>query len=339
MKYFFVCFILLATAGTVQAQEQTAALLQETAKTLIQKGDFDNAVIVLDRAQKQEPENIDILRDLCFANYLKRDFAKAIEVGKELVEKPNADAQSFQVLGLAYKAIASYKECGKMYREALKKFPKSGVLYNENGELYALDNDLKEAIVQWEKGIELDPGYSSNYYNAAMYYVRTGNWIRAALYGETFMNLESYTTRAEDMKAELFTAYKKLLNPAEIQKLQDAKTSSAFEKNVLTLFAKAAVNAKADAGVDELIGIRTRFIIEWTKEKSKTYPFRLFDQQQYLLSQGLFSAYNYWLFSTSMSAETYQVWEKNNKKEAEGFKTFQQSRVFKIPAGEYYFAL
>lgn len=339
MKYFFVFILLLATAGTVHAQEQTAALLQETAKTLVQKGDFDNAVIVLERAQKQEPENVDILLDLCFANYLKRDFAKAIEVGKELVEKPNADAQSFQVLGLAYKAIASYKECGKMYREGLRKFPKSGVLYNEYGELYALDNDLKEAIAQWEKGIELDPGYSSNYYNAAMYYTRTGNWIRAVLYGETFMNLESYTTRAEDIKAELFAAYKKLLDPAEIAKQQEAKTCSVFEKNVLALFAKAAANTKADAaGVDELIGVRTRFIIEWTKEKNKTYPFRLFDQQQYLLSQGLFSAYNYWLFSTSMPADVYKAWEKNNRKEADGFKTFQQSRVFKIPTGEYYFA-
>jgi Flp pilus assembly protein TadD len=61
--------------------------LQETARALVQKGDYDNAVIVLERAKQQEPNNVEILKDLCFANYLKRDFSKAIEVGKELVEK------------------------------------------------------------------------------------------------------------------------------------------------------------------------------------------------------------------------------------------------------------
>lgn len=47
---------------------------------------------------------------------------------------------------------------------------------------------VEEAITQWEKGIESDPGYSSNYYNATMFHARKGNWLRAALYGELFLN-------------------------------------------------------------------------------------------------------------------------------------------------------
>ncbi|MDB5211320.1 MAG: hypothetical protein JWQ30_2147 [Sediminibacterium sp.] len=338
MKYFFTFLVLVASLYTANAQEQTSKLLQETARTLVQKGDFDNAVTILERAKVQEPNNIEILKDLSFASYLKRDFAKAIEVGKEMVEKPNADEQAFQMLGLSYKATAAYKECAKLYRTALRKFPNSGVLYNESAELFAMDGEIEEAITQWEKGIEVDPSYSSNYYNAAMYYARKNYWLRAALYGEIFLNLESYTKRTEEIKAQLFTAYNNLLAPGGLQPLKDAKATSVFEKNVLEVLAKVAGNTKAGNSIDALVSIRTKFIVEWMQAKQKTYPFQLFNQQQYLLSQGLFEAYNYWLFSPEAGAATYQAWQKDHSKETEGYKTFQQSRVFKLPAGEYYFS-
>lgn len=338
MRYLFIFILSLGSFCSLQAQEQTAKLLQETAKTLIQKGDFDNAILVLERAKQQEPDNIDILRDLCFASYLKRDFSKAIETGKELVEKPNADQQSFQLLGLAYKAIAEYKECGKMYRAGLRKFPNSGVILNEYAELFALENDLEEAINYWEKGIEADPGYSSNYYNATMYYLRKGNWIRAVLYGEVFVNLESYSARTAEIKTGLYDAYKNLFTPASILLLQNAKTTSAFEKEILGMLGKAGAGSKEAISIDRLISIRTRFLLEWLQGKQKIYPFRLFDQQQYLLNQGLFEAYHYWLFGASAGADASQAWQKTHTKEAEAYTKFQQSRVFKIPAGEYYFA-
>ena len=337
MKY--IILFLLATIGVcdIHAQEQTAKLLQETARTLVQKGDYDNAVVILERAKQQEPDNIEILQDLCFANYLKRDFAKAIEVGKEMVAKPNAEPQSFQTLGLAYKAIASYNDCGKLYRTALRKFPNSGVIYNEYAELFALQNEMEEAITLWEKGIELDPSYSSNYYNATMYYAKKSNWIRAALYGELFLNLESYSTRTEEIKEKLFDAYKVLISSAAVQQLTEVKINSAFEKTILEILAKLNADNKQPAGIDRVISIRTRLVIEWFQGKQKNYPFRLFDHQQYLLNQGLFEAYNYWLFSPAIGVDAVQVWQKAHTKETDSYKVFQQSRVFKIPVGEYYF--
>lgn len=338
MKYLFTILVFVGSFSIIKAQEQTAKLLQETARTLVQKGDFDNAVVILERAKQQEPNNIEILKDLCFASYLKRDFGKSIEVGKELVEKPNADEQAFQMLGLSYKATANSKEAAKLYRTALRKFPNSGVIYNEYAELLASDNELEEAITQWEKGIEVDPVYSSNYYNATMYYARKNNWIRAALYGEIFLNLESYSKRTEEIKTQLLTVYNNLLAPATLQQLKDAKTTSVFEKNILEVLAKNAGGTKGNSNIDDLVSVRTKFIVEWVSSKQKTYPFQLFSHQQYLLSQGLFEAYNYWLFGTEANADKYQVWQKAHVKETEGFKAFQQGRVFKLPLGEYYFA-
>ena len=336
MKYLLFFCLLASGSPAVLAQQQTAAQLQETAKTLLQQGNFENAVLLLTRARKQDPDNIEILKDLSFAHYLKRDFANAIEIGKEMTDKPGADQQSFQILGLSYKGIAAYKECHRLYITALKKFPNSGVIYNDFGELLALEKNLEETIVQWEKGIELDPNYSSNYYNATMYYMRSKNWVRALLYGELFLNVESYSKRTEEVKTQLFEAYNNLLSPVAIDRLIHSKTVSVFEKTILELFAKMVNDQKNPVSVENIISMRTRFVLEWLEGKQKLYPFRLFEHQQYLLNEGLFEAYNYWLFSTSLHGDAYQVWQNTHPKEFNGFKTFQQNRVFKIPDGQYY---
>ncbi|MEO7529945.1 MAG: hypothetical protein ABIS69_00995 [Sediminibacterium sp.] len=338
MKYFFIFLFAFVVFCDANAQEQTAKLLQETARTLVQKGDYDNAIDILKRARLQEPDNIEILKDLSFASYLKRDFGKAIEVGKDMVEKPTADEQAFQMLGLSYKAIASYKECAKVYKTALRKFPNSGMLYYESAELLAIENDLEAANAFWEKGIEVDPQYSGNYYNAGIYYARKNNWLRSILYSEIFLNLESYTKRTEEIKSQLFTAYNNLLAPGALQQAKEAKTATAFEKDVLDVMSKVASNTKSNNTINELSGLRIKFLQEWASAKQKTYPFQLFSQQQYLHAQGLLEAYDYWLFSTNGTAAAYEAWQKNHAKETEGYKAFQQSRVFKLPAGQYYFS-
>ena len=100
----------------------------------------------------------------------------------------------------------------------------------------------------------------------------------------------------------------------------------------------AAKGTNEEISLTDIIGIRTRFMLDWVQDKQKRYPFRLFDNQQYLLSQGLLEAYNYWLLHTGdNNPEAYTIWLNNHPKENEAFKNFQQNRVFKIPVGQYYF--
>ena len=95
------------------------------------QSEFDQALILFDSALHFSPNNIDILKDILYTNYLKRDYANAIETGKKVTARQDADVQCFQMMGLCYKAIANYKECDKLYKAGLKKFPRSGMLYGE----------------------------------------------------------------------------------------------------------------------------------------------------------------------------------------------------------------
>jgi Tfp pilus assembly protein PilF len=335
MKKVFPLFILSFLSLVAFAQTEDAKTLHETAKSFMRSGDFDNAVIVLTRALGQDKKNLDLQKDLVMSYYLKRDYAKALEGVKTLIERDDADVVVYQLAGNVYKALEEARECEKVYKKGLKKFPKSGPLYSEYGELLWSTKDYS-AINQWEKGIQLDPSYSGNYYNAALYYFYTKDKVWSLVYGEIFVNMESLSQRGIAMKQQLLRAYKeKLFAEADLMK-GEAKNKSEFAKAFLETMSKQSSVANKGITVETLTMIRTRFILDWYATHAAKFPLRLFDYQQQLIKEGLFDAYNQWLFGASDNLAAYDSWTKTHAEQYEAFTAFQRNRIFKMPAGQYY---
>ena len=331
----FLFFALLTIMHPAFAQTQDAETLHETARSLMRQGDFENAILVLNKALVLKPDDLGMLKDQAFIQYLQRDFANAIATGKKITVRPDADVQSFQILGLAYKAIANSKESDKMYKTALKKFPNSGVLYSEYGDLLAQNNTPDLAIKQWEKGIETDPNHSSNYYFASKYYAQKGNIIWGLLYGEIFVNIESLSAHTTEIKTLLFSGYQKLFsNPAILNNAK--QNGSAFEKAVAANFAKLTSLTYDGVTPEILTAFRTRFILSWFSGNERQFSFRLFEHQRLLLQEGYFDAYNQWLVGASADTQQFQAWTQNHADDVKAFQQFQRSVIFKIPAAQYY---
>jgi len=329
MKRFLLAFALLAF-GFSNAQDTPL----ETARTFMRSGDFENAILVLNRAVQGDAKNLDLQKELALAYYYKRDFAKALEQVKNLLDHDDADIASYQIAGNVYKALEEVKEADKMYKKAIRKFPKSGALHSEYGELLWAKKDYS-AIELWEKGIQVDPNYAGNYYNAALFYFYTKDKVWSLLYGEIFVNMEYLTERATAMKKILYDAYKeKLFADADIMK--DQKTKSAFAKAVLQTFGKQASLANRGINTEVLTMVRTRFILDWYASHGGKYPFRLFEYHQQLIRDGLFDAYNQWLFGTVENLPAFDQWTKTNAEQFNKFTYFQKNRVFKMPANHYY---
>jgi tetratricopeptide (TPR) repeat protein len=335
MKQLFIAAILCLTAGVISAQEQDWKAMQEKAKSFTRQGDYPNAILVLNRALEKESDNLELKKDLAFTYYLNRDYVRALEVAKLFPERQDADIPSFQILGMVYKAIEEPKDAEKMYRAGLKKFPHSGVLYNEYGEMLWSKDSYSDAIKQWEKGIEVDPNHSGNYYNAAKYYFFTKDKVWALIYGEIFVNLESYSKRTPEIKTVLLDSYKKLFTDSDLSKGQDAKNefANAYLDIMKTQSAYVAANGVTP---ETLSAVRTKFIISWFEKYAKGKPFRLFEYQQQLLKSGMFEAYNQWVFGTAGNLPAYENWTKTHAEEYNQFNTFQHNRVFKLPGGQYY---
>ncbi|WP_315819654.1 hypothetical protein [Paraflavitalea speifideaquila] len=185
------------------------------------------------------------------------------------------------------------------------------------------------------KGIELDPTHSGNYYNAAKYYYFTKDKIWALVYGEIFVNLESYSKRTPEIKTVLLDSYKKLFTDSDLAKNQDVKNE--FVKAWLDIMqTQSGYMATNGVTPETLSAIRTKFVVSWFEKYAKRLPFRLYEYQQQLLKSGMFEAYNQWIFGTTANLTAYENWTKTHTEEYNQFNTFQHNRVFKLPAGQYY---
>ena len=309
--------------------------LQALARSQMQAGDFETACKTLDSGLKSQPNNLALLKDQLFANILKRDFVTSLQLGKKLTERPDADVQCYQLLGSTYKELAEYKEGDKMYREAVKKFPTSGVLFSEYGDLLSQNNDASGAISAWEKGIQADVNNNGNYYYACKYYVNKDNLLKGLLYGEVFVNIESYTPRTEEIKKVLLQGYKKLLTGNALKK--NVSVGKGVTGTVAGILLKNITDKIDSVSVEYLTALRWRFILDWvTTGNTKQFPYRLFDLHKQLVDYKIFDAYNQWLFGNADDTDKYQEWQTNHVDQLAQWMQMLHSIVFKIPAGQYY---
>jgi tetratricopeptide (TPR) repeat protein len=323
-------FLLLALFAATAAVAQTA---HETAYSFMRSGDHDNAILVLNKAIQAEPENEQLLQDMTLAYYYKKDFAQARAYARKLTDMDNIDVTSYQIAGTVYRALEETKEAEKLYKKALKKFPQSGVLYSEYGEMLWSKND-NNAVKMWEKGIELAPAYPGNYYHAATYYHYTKDKVWSLLYGEIFVNMEYLTERATEVKKQLLNAYKEKLF---LDKGDEGnKKSSPFAKAVNETFQKQESLTGKGLTVETLTMIRTKFLLDWFAKYGEKHPFFLFDYQRQLVREGMFEAYNQWLFGPVENLASFDQWTKTHADTYKKFSNFQRNRVFKMPSGQYY---
>ena len=334
MKLIKAIFLLIIFFLSLQnGFAQTAVELQATARSFMQQNDYANAIVVLNRATQMEPQNIEITKDLSLSYYMQRDNNKALEIIKPVIDKDEADDQCYQIAGNIYLQLGLTAECDKLYRKGIQKFPESGALYNDLGVLLWEQKDYT-AIKQWEKGIETDPNYSKNYYNASRYYNFTKDKIWSILYGEIFVNLDPLNTHTTEIKSILLENYKALFADVDITK--ENKDKNKFATAFIETMNKQSSLAATGINAETLTMIRTRFILDWYKDYASKFPFKLFDLQKQLLQEGMFDAYNQWIFGSVQNLPAYQNWTITHSTDYNEFTRFQKGRIFKLVPGEYY---
>jgi Tfp pilus assembly protein PilF len=325
-----VCFGLLS-AG---AFGQTATEIQETARGFQRQGDYANAVAVLKKGTAQYPDNLDLKKDLALNHYFSRQYKQALDILDPIIKTSDADEQVYQIAGLVHRSNLDFKAAETNYKAALKKFPKSGILYAEYGEMLdQKDPGYSNGLKWYEAGIEAQPDFPGNYYHAAKAYTFSEP-LRATLYGEIFVNMESFSSRTIETKNLLLNIYNKLWANGMVG--YDAKNK--FEASVAEVLRNLSPIASTGISPEKLTAIRTRFNLAWYQGAGKDFPYKLFDLHQQMLRDGLFDAYNQWLFGSAANLTTYQAWTKTHAEEHTAFTQFQRNRLFKMPQGQHYMA-
>src|SRR5215203_5493160 len=113
MKFFLSILFCCFTLFSLHAQEQNQ---QETARSFMKQGDFDNAILVLNRALQSDQNNLELQKDLILSYYYKRDYARALEGVKVALDRDDADVTVYQLAGNVYKALEQPKDAEKLYK-------------------------------------------------------------------------------------------------------------------------------------------------------------------------------------------------------------------------------
>ena len=319
MKPLFYLLIFLATAGGIP--RASAQSIADAAKAkaiegvgLVDEGKLSEGIASLNEAIRMEPENYHWAYELGYAFYVQKDYKKAVAQYRKIVDTyPDADAQCYQMLGNAYDVGGDSAAALRSYREGLKKFPASGMLLMEIGNMRFAREDYNAALGYYEKGIAAEPSFASNYYRAAMLYLSSSEKVWGMIYGETFMNMERNTERTATMSKRLYDTYLK-----SIRIISDTSMSVDFTKNMVMsiddvkgkdgkvklpfagmvyepLILLSVISVKT-LDINSLSDMRSNFVkAYYDQHRDQEYPNLLFAYQKQLQSAGHLEAYNHWI--------------------------------------------
>ena len=228
MKSLIILISILSFSvfGQKEAKEQEAFELSQKAIELMDFGKVDQSITLLEKCITLDPTNFNYPYELGYAYKLQRDYQNAILTYKKAVKYKDATDQCYQMLGNVYEASGDLEGALKSYKKGLKKFPKSGKLYYEIGNIQV---DKSEALKYYEKGINADPSYPTNYYVLAKYFLtQTKVEMWGMIYGELFMNIERGSARTEEIGKLIYDKYK-----SEIKVLAPNSISVSFYNGVI----------------------------------------------------------------------------------------------------------
>jgi tetratricopeptide (TPR) repeat protein len=332
--------LLLLTSGQIafaQTNEQKAEAKGMEAIKLMDNGKIEESIKLLKEAQKLDPERFDYPYEIAYALYLKEDYAGAIKILEDNKNHKDVTERLFQLLGNSYDILGKTEKAFEAYNDGLKLFPNSGIIYLEIGNVYWGQEKYGEALPYYEKGIEVDPTFPSNYYRATLIYCSTTEEIWGLIYGEIFMNLERNSKRTVEISKLLYDTYKdgivfKGKNEMSVSFCQNMSidinsmldTSSfkmPFCMMVEPLFLMSLITEK-EVDINSLDRIRTSFVNNYFANKyDAIYPNVLYSYQRKVIEAGHIEAYNHWILMQGDEAG-FKKWEKANKDKWDSFVTW-----------------
>lgn len=341
-----IVFALSNFSSAAQDNVSGAKTKANEAIKLMDQGRFEDAITLLNQAQELDPTEIAYPYEKAYAYYATEKYDKAIEVLEKLIILDNAPDMAFQLLGDAYDMTGKSAKALEIYDLGLVKYPASGLLYLEKGNLCMSAKQYDQALGHYEKGIEVDPKFPSNYYRAAILYSGSSERVWAVIYGEIFLNLEKNTKRTEEISKLLFDTYKEAITfpndssvsisfskggNISVEELKDtAKYKMPFGIGAYEPCMFFSVEFRSTINLSTLNQIRTGFLNEYFKKGfNVSYPNVLFEYQKRVESAGHLEAYNYWLLLKG-DKDGFTKWVTANKDKWNSFKDWFSKNPLKL---------
>lgn len=347
-KYIGLIILYVALALPATAQQQVnwptpeVEQLYKQARGFHSSGNLKQAIVLYQQAIQIAPEVMLLHRELGQAYYMAGAYDEAMATLEPIIKSGEADDMSYQVTAACLVAKGDPKKAKSTLQKGIDNHKHSGILYHDLGMRYLEEREPVYALQTWLDGIENAPGYHLNYYEAARTYMGSNKLVWAILYGEMFVNMEQHTPRANETRTMLLDAYRKLytnMASGELPKYGKSRNNSgpvSFEEAVYTTFIRLSPVVSDGISTENLIMLRTRFLMDWRQQYGASYPFSLFARQEQMLREGYFDAYNQWLFGRAESQQLFDAWNTFHTQAMPNLQTWLQQHAYQPVAGDFY---
>jgi tetratricopeptide (TPR) repeat protein len=346
-------FVIINTASIIaQTDKDKAYDLGMKAITEMENGNISESIKLLEKCKKLDPTNMNYPYEIAFANYLDKDYKSAIKILKKLTKHEDANDRVWQMLGNSYDLNKEPEKAIKSYDEGIENFPNSGKLYLERANMEAYKENFQGAIDFYEKGIQVEPMFPSNYFNAATIFLNSKNKVWGMIYGEIFMNLERNSKRTATMSSILYESYKN-----NITYISDTSMTVNFCEEIMmnvnemsdpskfkmpfsmvyepTLLMSIAFTDSID--INSLDEIRSDFIENYfSLGHDKNYPNLLFDYQKQVQANGHMESYNHWILMKG-DEEAFGNWLELNDDKWKKFVEWFSKNSIKIDQSNLFY--
>lgn len=127
----------------------------KSGRDLIEKGDYDNAILEIEHAIKAEPDSTRPIRELGYVYYRMGDLEKAETYFLEAAEKNKLDVFAFHYLGELYLKQNDIEKAAKFINKAVDISPRHVDRSVNLGKILVKNNDLQKASNVFSKAISL----------------------------------------------------------------------------------------------------------------------------------------------------------------------------------------
>ncbi|MBW2276046.1 MAG: tetratricopeptide repeat protein [Deltaproteobacteria bacterium] len=311
----------------------------EIAMRELNAGNLDQAIGIFTGLRKRYPHHHLIVHELGLAYRIQGKPQKAVELLRPY--EKYLDDQMAAALGSALDEAGDPAGAIETLKRALERFPDSGLLYSEIGTVISLAGQHELALEYWEKGIEAEPAWPSNYLRAAEIYSHSNARGLALIYGEVFRNLEPGSKRSNELAVLMVQTMRdavemeqrsgdqakgtiNLAPPMTIVisgPMKDGKNPifagmplvNAFELAYGAFLFTVPGNELSLASLHE---IKTAFLDMWWNPEGmhEYHDVRLFEWLLEIRDAGHLEAYDYWLYGPAFPHE-FDVWRDSRQAE------------------------
>jgi tetratricopeptide (TPR) repeat protein len=330
----YIAFVAMLAPCMVVAQNGASRRADSLSREAMKYMDSNlpqTALELWNKALAEVPGYVPFLYEKAVTLVMAERQAEAITILDPIYRDTMLRDRGYQLIGNCYDILQDTGKARRLYEEGVQRYPASGRLHFEIGQLYYRANDRPLAQMWWLQGTRNEPAFATNYYWLAKFFSETRERIWSAFYGELFLNLERNTTRTREISKLVFDMWNLSMRigdttdpmrfcsdeTLEIPDKRGGGMMSFPEAFEFTMATSAQTLFKTDTvikslSIEQLVDLRYRFMRGWLSAGyDSTYTNDVLRWNAWLLRQARFKEYLWWLYSYGNPREMNQYFRKN----------------------------